>query len=394
MDIMKILQRKTELFEADVARFDPEITEIIQKNRFLILGGGGSIGQAVTKEIFKRGACCLHVVDLSENYLVELVRDIRSSFGYTTSDFDTYCLDIGAEYFRKFIEIGNYDYVLNLSAMKHVRSENSAFSMKRMIETNLLNAINTYEASSNCDVKKYFCVSTDKAANPANFMGATKRAMELCLMRDDCRVPVSGARFANVAFSNGSLLQGFKARVEKLQPLSLPIDIERFFVTETEAGVICLLSSILGRKNEIFFPFNDAEVKLTTFKSIAEAFLKSLGKRMIECNSEAEARAMMTEVDLDHNWPVNLFLTDTAGEKPFEEFYSSIEEVKHGKYTDLAAIDFKPQKLKSEVDAFLVEIARVDVAMPHARKQYLDIFKDFVTTFDHMEAERFLNSRM
>ena len=237
-----------------------------------------------------RSAKLLHVVDLSENYLVELVRDIRSELGYVTKNFDTFAIDCGSPDFKHFLALGQYDYVLNLSAMKHVRSENSAFSMLRMLEVNVLNPIHNYDAAIEFGVKKYFCVSTDKAANPANFMGATKRAMEIALMRSNGDVPVSGARFANVAFSNGSLLQGFESRLAKRQPLSTPADIKRFFITAEESGIICLFAAILGERNEILFPYNEHEMKLRTFLEIAKHYLATRGLTGVECNSEQEAR--------------------------------------------------------------------------------------------------------
>lgn len=391
---LDIIGRKKELFLNDLATFDSAICDIVRESKFLVIGGGGTIGQAVVKEIFKRNAKCLHVVDLNESYLAELVRDIRSSFGYETVNFDTFALDCGTENFQKFLKSGRYDYVLNLSAMKHVRSEHSPYSMDRMIESNILNVLRTYESSLNSGVKKYFCVSTDKASNPANFMGATKRAMELCLMTKSNAIPISGARFANVAFSNGSLLESFRNRVQKLQPLSTPNDVRRYFITPKEAGIICIFSTILGGDNEIFFPNNFSEIKLTNFSEIAKKYLQSIGKTMVECGSEDQARSLMTQLDLERFWPVNLFKTDTTGEKQFEEFYTQDEQVKSGKFNEIACVQLTPNKSKEEIDSFLELVSSVDPAQTDSRSVYLNIFKNFIPSFSHVETQKFLNSRM
>ena len=222
---------------------------------FLVIGGAGSIGQAVVKEVFKRNPKKLHVVDISENNLVELVRDIRSSFGYIAGDFKTYALDIGSIEYDAFIESdGKYDYVLNLSALKHVRSEKDPFTLMRMIDVNIFNTEKTLQQSIDSGVKKYFCVSTDKAANPVNMMGASKRIMEMFIMRKSKDIKISTARFANVAFSDGSLLHGFDQRIKKRQPIVAPNDIKRYFVIPKESGELCLMSCIFGENRDIFFP--------------------------------------------------------------------------------------------------------------------------------------------
>ena len=394
MDILRLLGRQHELFEKDIENFAAKLQSIVEDSRFLVIGGGGSIGQAVCRQLFVRKAKALHVVDLNENYLVELVRDIRSHYGYVTKDFDTFALDCGSESFTDFIAKGNYDYILNLSAMKHVRSENCTFSIERMIKVNILNVLSTYNAAVDIGAKKYFCVSTDKAANPANFMGATKRAMELCLMNKETKIPISGARFANVAFSNGSLLEGFLKRIEKRQPLSLPSDVRRFFISDDEAGIICMFSALLGDKNQIFFPHNSSEIKLTFFKDVAYNFLYSLGKKPIDCYNEQDARDLMLTVDTSKYWPVNLFSTDTAGEKPFEEFYTPTEVVNFNKFEELAMIDFKPEKTLADVKNFLAHISSIKPHDSDARDMYFEIMHEFVPTFQYRGAKRFLNSRM
>ncbi len=237
-------------------------------------------------------------------------------------------------------------------------------------------------------------MSTDKAANPANFMGATKRAMELCLMHKHANLAVSGARFANVAFSHGSLLESFVNRFEKQQPLSMPADIQRFFVSEDEAGIICMFSALLGSANEIYFPYNDREVKQTYFKEIAYNYLRSLGREPIDCFEEVEARELIQKVDLDKFWPINLFNSDTVGEKPFEEFYTREEDLKVGHYEDLAFVNFVPEKTIEEVKNFINDITAINPSDKNSRELYLDIMQGFVPTFQHIDTKRFLNSRM
>ena len=232
LNILDFIGRDKELFNDDINNYKNQLDVIIQQSSFLVLGGAGSIGQAVTKEIFKRNPKKLHVVDISENNMVELVRDIRSSFGYIDGEFATFALDIGSLEYDAFIKSdGKYDYVLNLSALKHVRSEKDPFTLMRMIETNIFNTDKTLQQSIDNGVKKYFCVSTDKAANPVNMMGASKRIMEMFVNRKSKDITVSMARFANVAFSDGSLLHGFNQRLEKNQPIVAPNDIKRYFVT-------------------------------------------------------------------------------------------------------------------------------------------------------------------
>ena len=268
--ILPLIGRTDALFTNDIENYESKLLSIVTGSRFLVLGGAGSIGQAVTKEIFKRNPKKLHVVDISENNMVELVRDIRSSFGYINGDFQTFALDIGSIEYDAFIKAdGQYDYVLNLSALKHVRSEKDPFTLMRMIDVNVFNTDKTIQQSIDAGVKKYFCVSTDKAANPVNMMGASKRIMEMFLMRKSEQIDISTARFANVAFSDGSLLHGFNQRIQKNQPIVAPNDIKRYFVTPQESGELCLMSCIFGENRDIFFPKLSEALHLITFADIA-----------------------------------------------------------------------------------------------------------------------------
>ena len=266
MEILSLIGRSKELFFNDVKKHEEELGQIVSSSSFLVIGGAGSIGQATVKEIFKRGPKKLHVVDISENNLVELVRDIRSSYGYIEGDFRTFALDISSEEYDMFIENdGKYDYVLNLSALKHVRSEKDPYTLMRMINVNILNTEKTLKQAITKKAKKYFCVSTDKAANPVNMMGASKRIMEMFLMRRSEQIKISTARFANVAFSDGSLLHGLDQRIKKQQPIVAPNDVKRYFVTPKESGELCLMSCIFGENRDIFFPKLSEELHLITF---------------------------------------------------------------------------------------------------------------------------------
>lgn len=394
LDVLNILDRKSPLFDEALYRKREEITAAIAGKSFLIIGAGGSIGRAVTKEIFKRSASKIHAVDLSENGLVELVRDIRSVYGYKTKEFDIFPLDCGSEQFSEFVIQNKYDFVLNLSAMKHVRSEASVYSMYRMIDVNILNTLKTYELAQKIAAKKYFCVSTDKAANPVNFMGATKRAMEMCLFaRATKECPVSSARFANVAFSQGSLLEGFKFRIEKGQPISAPADIKRFFITEEEAGQICLYSALFGKNGEIYFPYNETEIKLTLFKTIVSSYLRYLGKQPVYCKSEDEARLFAKSENLQKYWPVFLFESDTTGEKPFEEFYTSIEEVNKAELDNLAYVNFKSVKSLNDADIFIEQLETRENRFK-TKPELIQMFGRFMVDFSHSDTGKNLTQRM
>lgn len=394
MKLLDIIGREHTIISKDLQNYEKDLKNIIKNSKFLVIGGGGSIGRSLCKLLFQYNAKLLHAVDLSENGLVELVRNLRSSIGYNRGEFDTFAIDCGDKYFENFCQANNYDYVLNLSAMKHVRSENSPFSMLRMFKTNVLNAISTYQISEKIPAIKYFCVSTDKAANPANFMGATKRAMELCLMIKDNLTPISSARFANVAFSDGSLLDGFSRRLELGQPISAPKDIKRFFITEDEAGLICLFSCIFGETNEIFFPYNDNEIKLINFSEILERFLLVKGKKMIVFDSEEEARNACSTLDLTVSCPVFLFNSDTVGEKPLEEFYTSEEKIYNSKYKDMASVKFFSKKNKDDINKFIEKFCKIDPSSKNAKRKMIETLEWFIPNFQHVSGDRYLNQRM
>ena len=290
MNYLSLIDRKTPLLSEDIIDNQIFLKELVSGSSFLVIGGAGSIGQAVTKEIFKRNPKKLHVVDISENNMVELVRDLRSTIGYGSGDFKTFAVDCGSVEFEALMENeGPYDYVFNLSALKHVRSESDPYTLMRMIMVNVFNTIKTLRLAEKIGAKKYFCVSTDKAANPVNMMGASKRIMEMFLMRESLTQKISMARFANVAFSDGSLLHGFNQRFAKKQPFAAPNDVRRYFVTPQESGELCLLSGLLGDNRDIFFPKLSEKLHLVSFSDIAIRYLREYGYQPYECQSEDEA---------------------------------------------------------------------------------------------------------
>ena len=397
MNILELIGRDSELFADDIRRHEEQLSRIVSESRFLVIGGAGSIGQSVSREIFKRSPKALHVVDISENNMVELVRDIRSTLGYITGDFRTYALDCGSSEFSALIEAnGEYDYVLNLSALKHVRSEKDPFTLMRLINVNVFNTISTLQQTrtKNPDLKKYFCVSTDKAANPVNMMGASKRIMEMFLMRESIHTTVSTARFANVAFSDGSLLHGFNQRFAKRQPISAPNDVRRYFVTPQESGELCLMSCLLGENRDNFFPKLSDALHLTRFSDVAELYLESLGFEPYHCASEDEARDRCDELIARKKWPVYFFSSDTTGEKDFEEFYTDAETLDMTRFSNVGVIKNVAHFDEKQLDFFEDELARFRSHGVWDKPEIVALFNRLIPGFNHMETGKYLDNRM
>lgn len=394
-NILSLIGRHNELFSADISVHNEELQRVVSESRFLILGGAGSIGQAVTKEIFKRNPKKLHVVDISENNMVELVRDIRSSFGYINGDFQTFALDIGSIEYDAFIKAdGQYDYVLNLSALKHVRSEKDPFTLMRMIDVNVFNTDKTIQQSIDAGVKKYFCVSTDKAANPVNMMGASKRIMEMFLMRKSEHISISTARFANVAFSDGSLLHGFNQRILKNQPIVAPNDIKRYFVTPQESGELCLMSCIFGDNRDIFFPKLSEALHLITFADIAVKYLKQRGYEPYLCANEDEARELAKTLPAEGKWPCLFTGSDTTGEKDFEEFFTDKEVLDVARFENLGIIKNEPLYQPELLSMFETQIGQMKLAREWTKEQIVDLFFTMIPGFGHKETGKYLDSKM
>jgi len=395
MDILELIGRTAPLFEIDVSSRRKELEDLVSNSRFLVIGGAGSIGQAVTREIFKRNPLALHVVDISENNMVELVRDIRSTLGYIDGDFRTFAIDCGSNEYRALMNASDgYDYVLNLSALKHVRSEKDPFTLMRLIEVNILNTIKTVHMAKAQGAKKYFCVSTDKAANPVNMMGASKRIMEMFLMRESETMEISTARFANVAFSDGSLLHGFNQRFAKRQPISAPNDVRRYFVTPQESGELCLMSCLLGENRDIFFPKLSEQLHLTSFSDIAERYIKNLGYEPYHCSTEQEARDRSAELITSRRWPCYFFKSDTSGEKDFEEFFTSNEILDMDRFKNLGVIKNEADFDTNLLDNFIEVISELRNQQVWGKAPIVDLFNQMIPDFDHKETGKYLDGRM
>ncbi len=384
-----------ELFASDVNAHETDLAEIVRSSRFLVIGGAGSIGQSVTREIFRRKPKLLHIVDISENNMVEAVRDIRSSLGYIDGEFATFAIDAGSDIFDAFMKTGSgYDYVLNLSALKHVRSEKDPYTLMRMVDVNVFNTDKTMRQAREKGAQKYFCVSTDKAANPVNMMGASKRIMEMFLMRRSLELPVSTARFANVAFSDGSLLYGFNRRMEKDQPISAPTDVRRYFVTPKESGELCLMSCLLGNNRDLFFPKLDAKANLISFSDIAVSYLERLGYAPVQCASEEEARGRVQELKAKRKWPVYFFTSDTTGEKDFEEFYTDREVLDLERFKSIGVIVNEADYDEGRVEGFERSIHEMRNRGCWDRRELVDLFNATIPEFHHLETGKFLDGRM
>ena len=395
MNALHLIGRSRELFTTDLEMAEDLITKLVNQSRFLIIGGAGSIGQAVTREIFKRNPQVLHVVDISENNMVELVRDLRSTVGYGSGDFKTFALDCGSIEFEALMKNeGPYDYVFNLSALKHVRSEKDPYTLMRMIMVNVFNTVKTLRLSKEMGSKKYFCVSTDKAANPVNMMGASKRIMEMFLMRESLTQNISMARFANVAFSDGSLLHGFNQRFAKNQPFSAPNDVRRYFVTPQESGELCLLSGLLGNNRDIFFPKLSEKLHLITFSEIAVRYLRERGYEPYECESEDEARDKAEELIANKQWPCYFFKSDTTGEKDFEEFFTDNEDLDMEFFETVGIIKNQPDFDESKLGEFMDGIEALREKGAWVKDDIVKLYFGLLPEFAHKETGKYLDQRM
>lgn len=395
MNILSLIGREHALFETDLQQHAAQLNAVVSASRFLVIGGAGSIGQAVSREIFRRRPRALHVVDISENDMVELVRDIRSTLGYIEGDFRTFAIDCGAPEFEALVaDMGPYDYVFNLSALKHVRSEKDPYTLMRLIEVNVFNTVRTLRLARAGGVKNYFCVSTDKAANPVSMMGASKRIMEMFLMRESLSQHVTTARFANVAFSNGSLLHGFNQRFAKAQPLSAPNDIRRYFVTPEESGELCLMSGLLGGNREIFFPKLSEKLHLITFSEIAVRYLHALGYEPYECASEDEARKRAAELIATKRWPCYFSASDTTGEKDFEEFFTQDEDLDLRRFEGVGVIRQQPTFDDARLEEFSARAQALRAQRRWTKLDLLDLFKELLPDFAHKETAKYLDQRM
>jgi FlaA1/EpsC-like NDP-sugar epimerase len=387
--------REESLFRADLEANRRELAERIGGRSVLVIGGAGSIGSSYIRALLPLRPARLVVVDTNENGLTELTRDLRSRRGLPVPvDYLTYPINLGDTVFEKMLlREGPFDIVANFAAHKHVRSEKDPYAIEAMVENNVLKARRLLELLLQSPPEHFFCVSTDKAANPVNVMGATKKLMEEVIMAYAAELPVTTARFANVAFSNGSLPAGFLERLMKGQPLSAPSDVRRYFVSPEESGEICLLACMLGRPGEIFFPrLEEADMK--TFSDIALNLLTELGYEPLLCSSEEAAREAMSDCIGTRRWPIYCFCSDTSGEKAFEEFHTGEEEVDWERFAALGLICNAPRRPLAEVSAWCESLSNFFKRETVTKADIVALLSELIPSFEHLETGRSLDSRM
>ena len=390
-----VTKRPQSMFWQDIEANRAALTARIEGKSVLVIGGAGTIGSSFIKAILPFRPATLVVVDTNENALAELTRDLRSTKGmYVPADYVPYPMDFASPVFTKmFRSRGGFDIVGNFSAHKHVRSEKDIYSVEALLQNNVLHAKILLDLLSDYPPEEYFCVSTDKAANPVNIMGASKRIMEDVIFAYSDRFPVKTARFANVAFSNGSLPAGFLARISKLQPLSAPSDVKRFFVSPEESGQICLLSCILGENRAIFFPKLE-EAQMMTFDAIGTALLKEYGYEVLQCASDAEAIEKAEDLKKGSRlYPVHYSASDTSGEKPFEEFVTDTETADMDRFASLGVITGKQIPDKARVEKLFAALNAV-FETETTKEEVVRILKDYLPNFEHIETGKSLDSKM
>jgi len=393
----KVTGRRESLLTVDLRAHDGELRTRLAGRNVLVIGGAGSIGTAYIKAILRYPVAALTVVDLNENGLTELVRDLRSTAGLRLPErLLTYPVNFGDPVFEKILrQQGPFDVVANFAALKHVRSEKDLFAIEAMLENNVFRARRLLELLAERRPERFFCVSTDKAANPVNIMGASKKLMEEVILAFADRVPVATARFANVAFSNGSLPLGFLERLEKRQPWSCPLGIRRYFVSPQEAGEICLMASILGNPGEIFFPKLDEARDMVAFDTIARDLLTALGLEPEICATEEDAKRKASERSpASRCYPVHFFASDTSGEKPIEEFVASGETTDEARFAGLGVITNAPRRPLAEVDAIIGELRATLAGEQATKADLVNVLRGYLPTFSHIEKGKNLDQRM
>ena len=391
-----ITSRTSSMFTPDIETNKEQLRKEILGKSILVIGGAGSIGASYIRAILPFKPSKLVVVDLSENGLTELTRDLRSTYGlYVPNEYRTYTLNFSDPIFERiYREEKGFDIVANFSAHKHVRSEKDKYSVQALIENNVIKAKKLLDLLAEYPPKHFFCVSTDKAANPVNIMGASKRIMEDMIMAYTSKFKVTTARFANVAFSNGSLLAGFIDRIMKKQPLAAPCDVRRYFVSPEESGQICMLACVLGHNSEIFFP-KLGEEKMITFSSICDRFLESLGYKKEECATDDEAKKFAAEMPEDSKiYPVVYFKSDTTGEKDYEEFYVPGEKLNMTRFSSLGVIEEVGSRPMQELDTFFAELEKIFTEPDFTKEEVVAAIKRFIPNFEHIERGKNLDQKM
>ncbi len=391
-----VIKRSASMFYPDIKANWDILSEKIAGKSVLVIGGAGSIGSSFVRAVLTFKPAALVVVDTNENALAELTRDLRSTKGmHVPKDYFPYPMDFSSPVFEKmFRNRGGFDIVGNFSAHKHVRSEKDIYSVEALLQNNVLHAKLLLDLLSEYPPEEYFCVSTDKAANPVNIMGASKRIMEDVIFSYSDKFPVKTARFANVAFSNGSLPAGFLARIQKLQPLSAPSDVRRYFVSPEESGQLCLLSCILGENRAIFFPkFNKAQ--MMTFDAIGTELLKVYGYKALKCSSEEEAMDRAEDLKTGSDlYPVYYTISDTSGEKSFEEFVTDTETADMDRFCSLGVITGKKIPDKEKIAVLFKNLNMVFEKSETAKEEIVAILQKYLPNFEHIETGKSLDSKM
>lgn len=390
-----VVERPESLFLQDINANNEKLMSEVKGKSLLVIGGAGSIGSSFIKAILRYNPSKLVVVDINENGLAELTRDLRSSANIQVPDvYLTYTLDFADPIFEDiFREHGGFDIVANFSAHKHVRSEKDKYSVEALLKNNVVKAKKLLDLLCEIPPKHFFCVSTDKAANPVNVMGASKRIMEDLIMAYKPDFKITTARFANVAFSNGSLPASFFDRMMKNQPLVAPKDVRRYFVSMEESGQICMLACILGNNGEVFFPKLEEET-MKTFSSICDDFIREMGYEKHECASDEEAKAFAATHLPGKEYPVVYFNSDTTGEKDYEEFVVEGEESDLDRFTSLGVITESDHRSKAEVEAFILRLETLFANRNFTKAQVVECLKDFLPNFEHEEKGKNLDQKM
>ena len=390
-----ITKRGVSMFQSDIENFNIQLTREIASKSVLVIGGAGTIGASFIKALLKFKPAKLIVVDTNENGLTELTRDLRSEQGqYIPNTFLTYPMNFGDPVFEKmFLKHAPFDIVANFAAHKHVRSEKDQFSIEAMITNNVFKANVFLELLLKHKPKHFFCVSTDKAANPVNVMGASKKLMEEMILSYTDQIKITTARFANVAFSNGSLLAGYMDRIFKNQPISCPDDVKRFFVSPEESGQICLLACILGTSGDIFFPKLESHTMIN-FKDITLNFFNTMGVKVIHCNSDEEARQKMEACSKENMYPVYFFKSDTSGEKLYEEFYTKDDTLELDKFNSLGVIENTLKPSKKNIELCISSLKTLMEDPNYSKASIISVMKEFIPDFDHIETGKNLDQKM
>ena len=393
--------RPVSMFATDIEANKEVLTREIKGKKVCVIGGAGSIGSSFIKAVLRFEPASVVVVDLNENGLAELVRDVRSTQGlYVPDEFRCYTLNFADSIFERiFREEKGFDIVANFSAHKHVRSEKDRYSVQALIENNDIKAKKLMDLLTVYPPKHFFCVSTDKAANPVNIMGASKRIMEDLVMAYNKYFKVTTARFANVAFSNGSLPDGWIHRLQKKQPLAAPSDVKRYFVSPEESGQICMLACILGRPGEVFFP-KLGEDQMLTFSAICDEFVKANGMEKDPCETDAEAKHKAATLNLEHlnlepvKYPTVYFTSDTTGEKAYEEFYVHGEKIDMQRFRSLGVVEQTARHTMPEVKAFFNKLEDIFHKDDFTKAEVVEAIKEFIPNFQHEEKGKNLDQKM